>query len=290
MYEKQQQRQQQAPLSSSSSSSSVVSTDSMMSTQSQQNHKNNLEDIYIMGNRIVCFLAEYLPKHPHYLKREVSQIRSWSIQELEYMKHCLDDIALLIDEEQLNKYITVDFDPTIELDDEDDDDEDGVVVDLKKWDPFAASASSTAAARKCVSGSNSISSCNNSVSSASVRSNVDSPTVETVGTTGTGSFVAIDETSSEDSTSDRELGGFNFAGSGNGNGGGYRHTHHNNQYSPGGGAPPSPRYVFRLDAEFLERIAQGMSIAWRLKGYKDLVCVRGSSTMLTHFYSFCCLC
>ena len=185
------------------------------------------EEVYIMGNRIVCFLAEYLPKHPHYVRRETAEIRLWSVQEMEWMKESLEEIALRIDEEQLNKFVTVDFDPIP-------DDESECSVELAvvpsnssdpntedpsdlKWDPFD----------------------NWKQQDLQARREVDSPTVETVGTTGTGS-IAIDETSSEDS--DRDF---------------VRHHSRFDLYEGNNDEPSSPRYVFRLDAEFLERIARG---------------------------------
>lgn len=82
---------------------------------------NDLEAIYVMGNRLIHFLTEALPMHPSYMKRDpvITRLRDKSFQSLVRIKKQMDAIALRIDEEELNKYILHDFDPFADESDDD---------------------------------------------------------------------------------------------------------------------------------------------------------------------------
>ena len=72
-----------------------------------------------MGNRLIHFLVEALPRHPAYMKKDplVTRLREKSFQSLVQVKKRIEALALRIDEEQLNKYIMHDFDPFADDDD-----------------------------------------------------------------------------------------------------------------------------------------------------------------------------
>ncbi|KAL7567962.1 hypothetical protein ACA910_019671 [Epithemia clementina (nom. ined.)] len=73
--------------------------------------KSDIEETYVMGHRLKAFLGKALPQHPNYYKSQVAQLRSKSLRQLEWVKEEMEDLALKIDEEHLNTYITMDFDP-----------------------------------------------------------------------------------------------------------------------------------------------------------------------------------
>ena len=113
----------------------------------------DLEETYVMGHRLKAFLGQALPKHPHYRRSTVAQMRSKSLRHLAWIKDKMHELAMKIDEEQLNTYITNDFDP--EPDDlstssseqaleEEDDDESGFAdfasmgsVNDQEWHAFS---------------------------------------------------------------------------------------------------------------------------------------------------------
>jgi hypothetical protein len=87
------------------------------------------EEIYIMGNRLVSFLSEALPQHPEYRNTALQSSRTKSRQDLMWMQTKMEDLAISIDEEQLNHYVMHDFDPlpddlSVSTCGEDDDDSD----------------------------------------------------------------------------------------------------------------------------------------------------------------------
>jgi hypothetical protein len=69
------------------------------------------EEKYIMGNRLVTFLSEALPQHPEYKNTAVKSLCQKSFQDLSWMRQEMEDLAVSIDEEQLNHYVMHDFDP-----------------------------------------------------------------------------------------------------------------------------------------------------------------------------------
>lgn len=70
-----------------------------------------MEEIYTMGNRLIVFLYEALPQHPHYLSEdaEISFLRETSQNDLDWIQNRLDVVALRLDEEQLNQFILHDL-------------------------------------------------------------------------------------------------------------------------------------------------------------------------------------
>jgi hypothetical protein len=169
----------------------------------------DLEETYIMGHRMLSFLTEWLPKHPEYLRPEASAVRTQSREQLELLREVLFDLELQIDEEQCNRFVA-DFDPIV--DDDSDDEEDFPLSNPHQpqdWVDFAAWRD---AQRK-----------------------TDSPTSETVTTTGTGSIDHFDTSSDE---SDRDV---------------ERKLNFSDYEVPS----PSPKrmYTMELDSDFLDRIA-----------------------------------
>ena len=64
-----------------------------------------------MGHRLLAFIGRALPQHPEYEKSSAAAFRAQATLDLEWIRDKMQDIALKIDEEQLNLYITMDFDP-----------------------------------------------------------------------------------------------------------------------------------------------------------------------------------
>ena len=73
----------------------------------------DMEQTYVMGYRIASFLTIALPQHPDYPTNigcsRMREIR----QQLERLRHCLEELAMMIDESQLDKFFSEDFDPVI---------------------------------------------------------------------------------------------------------------------------------------------------------------------------------
>ena len=72
------------------------------------------EDTYIMGYRMISFLTVYLPQHPGYKSPEAAEMREESRYELDQLQRCLERVALQIDEDRLNRFITDDFEPIVD--------------------------------------------------------------------------------------------------------------------------------------------------------------------------------
>jgi hypothetical protein len=83
--------------------------------------RNAMEDAYVMGHRLIAFLLSALPRHPAYAAS--TKERAITEGHLRRIQKQMKDIAIQIDEEQLNRYITNDFDPVFEEDDEEKKDE-----------------------------------------------------------------------------------------------------------------------------------------------------------------------
>ena len=100
-----------------------------------------MEDAYVMGHRLIAFLGSALPRHPAYTtwtkERAISEGHLLRIQKQ------MKEIAILIDEEHLNRYITNDFDPVFEEDEEEKKEEDTKNhfmtdhADETTWEAFA---------------------------------------------------------------------------------------------------------------------------------------------------------
>jgi hypothetical protein len=67
----------------------------------------NMEEVYVMGHRLIVFLDEALPQHPEYnsSKRDFVFLREKSRVELDWIQNRLDVVALRVDEGQLNQFI-----------------------------------------------------------------------------------------------------------------------------------------------------------------------------------------
>jgi hypothetical protein len=97
-----------------------------------------LEDAYTHACRFQRFLESDLPRHPQYVNRDAPTYP--------LLNEVLDQLAIRIDEEQLNKFVDTSMDPEIsivdnEFDDDDDDDEDGVLRrhqdGAQQWETFS---------------------------------------------------------------------------------------------------------------------------------------------------------
>lgn len=69
----------------------------------------NLEEVFVTGHRIQRFLLEFVPQHPDYSKPRSWHLRNKSRREVKTLQFCLEDIAVLIDEQLCNE--VVDFAP-----------------------------------------------------------------------------------------------------------------------------------------------------------------------------------
>ena len=74
-------------------------------------NRSNMEEIYVMGHRLIIFLEDVLPQHPHFASRQqaISFRRSKSRHDLDWIHKRLDVVALRIDEAQLNKFVLNDL-------------------------------------------------------------------------------------------------------------------------------------------------------------------------------------
>lgn len=73
--------------------------------------QEKLEACYIMGHRLVSFLEFALPEHPEYLQSAYKSRRLKCHQFLQYIHEQIDQVALEIDEIELNAYMDLNFDP-----------------------------------------------------------------------------------------------------------------------------------------------------------------------------------
>jgi hypothetical protein len=73
--------------------------------------RSNMEEVYVMGHRLIVFLDEALPHHPQYYSPlpEIASLRNKSRLELDWIQKRMEVIALRVDEEQLNKFILDDL-------------------------------------------------------------------------------------------------------------------------------------------------------------------------------------
>mmetsp|Transcript_19318 Transcript_19318/g.42014 ORF Transcript_19318/g.42014 Transcript_19318/m.42014 type:complete len:594 (+) Transcript_19318:527-2308(+) len=95
-------------------------------TSSSTNYAKELEELYLMGHRIVSFLTKCLPRHPGLGRAH--HVRQQSKQELDNLQKCLESVALLIDEHVCNQFVDdgdffLDSMLAAEMDEEDDDED-----------------------------------------------------------------------------------------------------------------------------------------------------------------------
>jgi hypothetical protein len=79
----------------------------------KEKEKHDLEDMYVLGHRILRFLTVYLPRHPDFSKPRSWNLRNKSRGEIKTLEFCLEDIAVLIDEQHCNQ--VVDFAPEFDM-------------------------------------------------------------------------------------------------------------------------------------------------------------------------------
>jgi hypothetical protein len=72
-------------------------------SSSSKSNQLQLEEIYVMGFRIIAFLTECLPQHPELSRAPFVQERSET--ELVLLRKCLNDVALRIDECVCNEFV-----------------------------------------------------------------------------------------------------------------------------------------------------------------------------------------
>lgn len=85
-----------------------------------------------MGHRLVSFLESALPQHPEYHRITLTIQRRQCQSHLEWVRRKMEEIALTIDEAQLNAYVDCQYEPAAEesvSSSEDDDDDNG-------WESF----------------------------------------------------------------------------------------------------------------------------------------------------------
>ncbi|KAG7374121.1 hypothetical protein IV203_013216 [Nitzschia inconspicua] len=158
----------------------------------------DLEETYVMGYRIVSFLTECLPHHPGL--RSAPDIRQRARSELELLRKCLEDVALQIDEETCNSFVD-DFDPLCVIGGEDDDDDDSVTETSSPSKPVVTPTSSKSLKMKSKMVRFEDWEVFPEDEKDWERHSAESPSAETVGTTGSESVELIDTsyTSSENS-------------------------------------------------------------------------------------------
>lgn len=164
----------------------------------------------MMGHRIVCFLTDCLPQHPGLFR--TPEVRQRASIELELLQECLEDLALRIDEEACNQFVA-DFDPAaIVVDDDDDDVDDDVTEDCTGEEDEECGAAATMMLSPAKSNAQSAgigakrarivrfedwvafpeTETEDMESAFQQRKTTESPTAETVESTGTGSLEPVD--------------------------------------------------------------------------------------------------
>jgi hypothetical protein len=71
--------------------------------------KAELTESYLVGNRLVKFLSTVLPTHKNYFQEGLEESRNRSQAQLVQLLQYLEQLALIIDEDELNKYILQDL-------------------------------------------------------------------------------------------------------------------------------------------------------------------------------------
>ncbi|VEU33692.1 unnamed protein product [Pseudo-nitzschia multistriata] len=73
------------------------------SSSSSTDSAKELEELYLMGHRVVAFLTECLPRHPGFARSPF--VRQRCKQELDHLMKCLEDVAIRIDEQVCNQFV-----------------------------------------------------------------------------------------------------------------------------------------------------------------------------------------
>ena len=185
----------------------LYDTSATNTTRSTKEDYEQLEEMYVMGHRIISFLTESLPRHPG-LSR-APDVRERAKYELDLLWKCVEDVALQIDENICNQFID-DGDLLIDAYDDDDDDNDNdndndadvsghehnlSILNDKSESSFAKSSKNINTA-KMVRFENCVSFPNGKLETDEIvrhdRKLVESPTSETVVTSGTESLEPLD--------------------------------------------------------------------------------------------------
>ncbi len=72
--------------------------------------RSNMEEVYVMGHRLVAFLKHALRRHSMFDAVENYDLRAKRRQDLDWIQNRLDVVALRIDEEEWNQHILRDLD------------------------------------------------------------------------------------------------------------------------------------------------------------------------------------
>jgi hypothetical protein len=190
---------------------------SSKSTKTTTATKDNeeLEETYIMGHRIISFLTECLPRHPGLSK--APEVQQRTEYELELLRKCLEDVALQIDEIVCNQFVDdgdlfIDTMIAASMDDDDnssattedstllefEDDIDDLIFDNRSKrtsNNIPSSSNTTTTTTKMVRFEDCVPFPNDEELGKDCRHKrklAESPTSETVGTSGTESLEPID--------------------------------------------------------------------------------------------------
>jgi hypothetical protein len=129
-----------------------------------KNH--NVEELYVMGNRLLTFLSLVLPHHPEYVggagppspPRSKLPPLTWKERcqrDVAWLSYQMQELELLIDEQQLQLFITNDYEPAVdenvdesdgsESDESHDDDDDSFsdLASMRSNEPFVPGNSTT---------------------------------------------------------------------------------------------------------------------------------------------------
>lgn len=159
----------------------LYDTSATNTTRSTKEDYEQLEEMYVMGHRIISFLTECLPRHPGLSRAPGVQERAK--YELDLLWKCVEDVALQIDENICNQFID-DGDLLIDAYDDDDDDDDN--------DNDNDADVSGHEHNLSILNDKSESSFAKSSKNINERKLVESPTSETVVTSGTESLEPLD--------------------------------------------------------------------------------------------------
>eukprot|EP00535_Pseudo-nitzschia_heimii_P000559 CAMPEP_0197176548 /NCGR_PEP_ID=MMETSP1423-20130617/2430_1 /TAXON_ID=476441 /ORGANISM="Pseudo-nitzschia heimii, Strain UNC1101" /LENGTH=805 /DNA_ID=CAMNT_0042625931 /DNA_START=218 /DNA_END=2635 /DNA_ORIENTATION=- len=176
-------------------------------SNSSDNDEQKLEEMYVMGFRIISFLTECLPEHPGF--KPASLVQERSKHELEDLRNCLRDVALKIDECVCNKFVEdgdmfLDSLLSSEMDEEDADDENESTENNVNSETTSNNSWSSPAQDKVTVFENWVNfdefdkmeqQSKDDAEQEHKRNLSDSPTSETVGTTGSDSGDAKSNTS-----------------------------------------------------------------------------------------------
>lgn len=71
----------------------------------KEKEKHDLEEMYVLGHRLLSFLSMHLPRHPDFSKPRSWNLRNKSRREAKTLEFCLEDLAVSIDELHCNQVV-----------------------------------------------------------------------------------------------------------------------------------------------------------------------------------------